>query len=417
MAVVSLHHREPAGGRPVPGASGVVGPRATRPEAAAPRRGSVARDPRLRQLLSSRTGWFHHHATGVRLVVARPGRRRAALRRARQPRSAGAWCAPWWAPSSTSAQGSSRRATCCASFAHTTDPSRVIRPRRAVCACGRSATRRLRDAARVLTAARLTFGALDACVRVRSTGGGHGGDGQETTRSHPRDVRRRDRGWRLVPRVGRIRRRRPSRRVPAARRRGGTPRGALGETAPERRGESEATANSVPRPSAVLPRSALRHRGGAADHVAHRSGGGRSLPRRRRSDQRDGAAGSRGRPHHRGHAGHPRRRPHCTFGRPTPRGSGRHAARQRVRGQRRPGVELLVGDGRVGRHPRQQHRGARRHRRSRRRARSRWRRANGSRCAHSASSTRTSCASSRRSSPRSPRRSARSSSSSTAPRV
>ena len=50
-------------------------------------------------------------------------------------------------------------------------------------------------------------------------------------------------------------------------------------------------------------------------------------------------------------------------GRPAPRGRGRHAARLGVRGERRTGVELLVGDGRVGRHARQQHRGARRDRR------------------------------------------------------
>ena len=55
----------------------------------------------------------------------------------------------------------------------------------------------------------------------------------------------------------------------------------------------------------------------------------------------------------------------------SPRSEGRHraddrrgAARDRVRHERRPGVELLAGDGRRRRHHRQQHRGARRRRRA-----------------------------------------------------
>ena len=131
--------------------------------------------------------------------------------------------------------------------------------------------------------------------------------------------------------------------------------------------KAKPTAHAVPRPRAVLPRSPLRHRSGAPDHVAHRSGRGRPLPRRRRSHQHDGAAGSRGRSHHRGDAGHPRGWTHRAVGRPSPRRGRRHAARHRVRRERRPRVELLAGDGRVGRHARQQHRGARRHRRAGRR--------------------------------------------------
>ena len=80
-------------------------------------------------------------------------------------------------------------------------------------------------------------------------------------------------------------RRRSARGVPPARRRGGAARRALGATccdAPASRAEGAAPA--VPRARAVLPRPSLRHRGGAADHAAHRGGRGRPLPGRRRGD-------------------------------------------------------------------------------------------------------------------------------------
>ena len=78
-------------------------------------------------------------------------------------------------------------------------------------------------------------------------------------------------------------------------------------------------------------------------------------------------------------------------------GVGRRAARHRVRRERRAGVELLAGDGRRRRHQRQRASCCSPASPGSSPARSRWRRASGSRCARSASCTRTSCASSARS--------------------
>ena len=155
-----------------------------------------------------------------------------------------------------------------------------------------------------------------------------------------------------------------ARRVPLPRRRRRTSRRALGASVARGRRRTAHTTRAVSRARVVFPRPPPRDRGGTAPDVAHRSGRGRPLPRRRRSDRRDGSAGGGRGPHDRGDAGDPRRWPHRALRRPSPSRTRRAAAGHRVRRQRRPGVELLAGDGRRRGHDEQQHRVVGRHRRA-----------------------------------------------------
>ena len=263
--------------------------------------------------------------------------------RSARARSAGRWCARSSARWSTSASASSR-------------PGDMLRILRAA----RPRRRRPRRAAPrpvPLGSRLLTPRATGSPSHLMSVHTGRVGTvtawrrsaRREATQAARDDVRRRDRRRRALPRARRLRRRRPSRRVPATRRRRrsvtrSTGRGCCARTASSRGslGCRSAYARCASSPT-------LRYRGGAAVDVAHRGGGSRPLPRRRRGHRGHGAAGGAAGRTIAAMQGMPRR-PHRRVGGPPPGQRRRHAAGGRVRDERRPGVELLAGHGRRRRH-------------------------------------------------------------------
>ncbi len=325
---------------------------------------------------------FDDHAARPRIALARPRRRRAALRdpRHRVLLADGALDRRH-ARRRRDGQEASRR--------HHGHPP-LAEPRRTpasprhprACASGRSATRRRRPAG--------------PAVPFRY--------GEARRALDPELAKYREMyadelaGGALLPRARRARRRAspPRSSSSSPRRRSGTPR-----TGPSccaqggvDRSQDAATARSASGCCARLA-GLLRHRGGPPDHAAHRGGRGRPLPRRRRGHRR------RWRSRRRPAGAHASRR--CRASPPagaSPRSEGRHRAG--IGGALRAAV-FGVNDGLVsnfslvmgvaggttdnasccspaspGSSP----------------ARSRWRRASGSRSGRSGSCTRTSCASS-----------------------
>ena len=120
VAQVPVHDRQPRRARSVPRPVRVVGAGAARPREDAPGVRPVSGGARLLELLPQGAEGLHRGAPGLRVGLARRGRRCVGVRDPRQRRSAGRWCGRSSGRSRTWASARSGRVTSWPSCARVT---------------------------------------------------------------------------------------------------------------------------------------------------------------------------------------------------------------------------------------------------------------------------------------------------------